>query len=135
LVPLLVEARKRLLLVVDEYGGTAGMVTHADLEHAVLGDMQDEGDTDRALILRQGNGEYSVDGILGVTPLHVLVGLPEAGPPPAASVGGIVMARLDRIPVTGDQVRYAGMLLTVQEVRRYRPVRVLVQVPLKGNRS
>jgi CBS domain containing-hemolysin-like protein len=45
------------------------------------------------------------------------------------------MARLDRIPVTGDQVRYAGMLLTVQEVRRYRPVRVLVQVPLKGNRS
>ncbi len=135
LVPLLVEEKRRMLLVVDEYGGTAGMVTHADLEHAVLGDMQDEGDTDRALILRQGSGEYSVDGILGATPLHVLTGLPAAGPPPAASVGGIVMARLDRIPVVGDQVRYADMLLTVQEVRRFRPVRVLVQVPVRSARS
>lgn len=135
LVPLLVEEKRRMLLVVDEYGGTAGMVTHADLEHAVLGDMQDEGDVERALILRHGAGEYSVDGILGATPLHVLTGLPEAGPPPAASVGGIVMARLDRIPVVGDQVRYAGMLLTVQEVRRFRPVRVLVQVPVRSARA
>ncbi|MSR74971.1 MAG: HlyC/CorC family transporter [Planctomycetes bacterium] len=132
LLPLLIDERRRMLLVVDEYGGTAGLVTHADLEHAVLGDMQDEGDSDRALITHIGVGEWSVDGVLGLNFLHVLTGRRGEEGQQAASVGGVVMALLDRIPLSGDRVRYVGLDLEVTEMRRFRPVRVHVRLLSEG---
>ncbi len=128
LLPHLVDARRRMLLVVDEYGGTAGIVTHADLERAVLGDMQDEGDRDRPMIVNNGPGEWSVDGVLGLSMLHVLTGRRGIGRQNAASVGGIMMALLDRVPVMGDRVNYAGLELEVTEMHRYRPARVRVSL-------
>ncbi len=112
-----------MAIVVDEYGGTDGIVTLEDLIEEVIGDIRDEYDEDTLEARRLAGGEVEVDGKLNLDEIAEISGveLPEG---PYATVAGFVMAELGRLPKTGDVVTYDGVRLTVVRTEGRRAARV-----------
>lgn len=115
---LLGELRGRgfqMAVVVDEYGGTAGVVTLEDLVEELVGEVADEHDRTRAGIVRS-QGSLTFPGMLRPDELHERAGLtvPEDGP--YETVAGYVMSELGRLPVVGDLVRIATGELRVERL-------------------
>jgi putative hemolysin len=119
-----------MAIVVDEYGGTDGIVTLEDLIEEVIGDIRDEYDAEVTEARRLAGGEVEVDGKLNLDEVAEIcgVGLPDG---PYATLGGFVMAELGRLPVTGDEVTYEGTRFTVvlTDGRRVARVRITPPVP------
>jgi CBS domain containing-hemolysin-like protein len=90
-------------LVVDEYGGTAGMVTVEDLIEEIVGDVRDEHDDATPDVVAAGNG-WQVSGLLRIDEVAAATGYraPEGG---YETIGGLVLQELGRIPVSGDAVQ------------------------------
>lgn len=116
-----------IALVVDEYGGTAGIVTLEDLLEELVGEIYDEYDTgaeheDRISV---ANGSLEVDGGLILQEFESVSGvrLPEGH---YETVAGFVIDRLGRLPKTGDRVEVSGELLTVIAMNRMRVARIRV---------
>jgi putative hemolysin len=114
---------QHMAIVVDEYGGTDGIVTLEDLIEEVIGDIRDEWDEDATDARRLASGEVEVDGKLNLDEIADLTGieLPEG---PYATVAGFVMAELGRLPKTGDVVEYNGVRLTVVRTEGRRVARL-----------
>jgi len=114
-----------LAIVADEYGGTAGIVTMEDLVEELIGDIKDEYDLDEAETTLHGGGDVEVDGLLNLDDFEDETGveLPEG---PYETVAGFLMARLGRLPRTGDSVDFAERRITVRELEGRRVGRVLV---------
>lgn len=110
-----------LAVVVDEYGGTAGIVTLEDLLEELVGEIHDE--YDAAPEPEAVGGPAEVDGLLNLTDLAERAGLP-LPPGPYETLGGFLMARLGKLPVVGDEVRVDGWQLTVAELDGRRVARV-----------
>ena len=115
---LLGELRGRgfqMAVVVDEYGGTAGVATLEDLVEELVGEVADEHDRTRAGIVRRGD-EVSFPGILRPDELLDRTGIrvPENGD--YETVAGFVMSELGRLPVMGDEVPIEGGTLLVQRL-------------------
>jgi len=115
---LLGELRGRgfqMAVVVDEYGGTAGVVTLEDLVEELVGEVADEHDRTRAGIVRSP-GSLTFPGMLRPDELHERAGLvvPEDGP--YETVAGYVMSELGRLPVVGDIVRITTGELRVERL-------------------
>ncbi|HEU5266084.1 MAG TPA: hemolysin family protein [Jatrophihabitans sp.] len=112
-----------LAIVIDEYGGTDGIVTLEDLIEEVVGDIRDEYDRDDAESRLLSGGEVEVDGKLNLDEVADMSGvaLPEG---PYATLGGFMMAELGRLPRRGDVVEYRGLRLTVVHVEGRRAARV-----------
>lgn len=115
--------RQHMAVVVDEYGGTAGLVTVEDVVAAVLGELQDEFATWGPSIVALPSGVFSIDP---TTPLedfarHFGVEIEE---PEVSTVGGLIMVRLDRVPVAGDRVQVSGVDLKVEEMKGPKIVRL-----------
>jgi putative hemolysin len=115
-----------LAVVVDEYGGTAGIVTMEDLVEELVGDIRDEYDTEVANSVRSLTGEIEVDGLLNLDDFEDETGmaLPEG---PYETVGGYLMQQLGRIPMVGDCVSYDDNTLHVSELDGHRVSRVTVK--------
>lgn len=127
--PLLVELREhglQMAVVVDEYGGTSGVVTLEDVVEELVGDVADEHDPRRAGVHPFGDGVWSVPGLLRPDELTEQTGLvvPEEGA--YETLGGLVMALLGRVPVVGDVVQVAGVMLRVEAMDGRRVSRVRV---------
>ncbi|WP_030451384.1 hemolysin family protein [Herbidospora cretacea] len=118
-----------LAIVVDEYGGTAGIVTLEDLVEELIGDIRDEYDHEEPGV-RHIAGDVEVEGLLRLVDAHSEIGvrLPEG---PYETVGGFLMARLGHLPVVGETVEVPGARLTVTEMdgRRVSRVRVTPATP------
>jgi putative hemolysin len=114
-----------MAIVVDEYGGTDGIVTLEDLIEEVIGDIRDEYDEDVTEARRLAGGEVEVDGKLNLDEIAEISGvdLPEG---PYATVAGFVMAELGRLPKAGDVVEHDGVRLTVVRIEGRRAARVRV---------
>jgi len=112
--------------VVDEYGGTSGVVTLEDVVEELVGDVADEHDPRRAGVHPFGDGVWSVPGLLRPDELTEQTGLvvPEEGA--YETLGGLVMALLGRVPVVGDVVQVAGVMLRVEAMDGRRVSRVRV---------
>ncbi|MET0435043.1 MAG: hemolysin family protein [Cellulomonas sp.] len=128
--PLLVELREhgmQMAVVVDEYGGTSGVVTLEDVVEELVGDVADEHDRRRTAASRRADGAWVVSGLLRPDELTETTGLvvPEDGP--YETLGGLVMAALGRVPEAGDEVRAGDVLLRVETMARRRVERVVVQ--------
>lgn len=125
-------ARRQLAVVIDEYGGTAGIVTIEDLVEALVGPIEDElpavADATAGSTV-QVDGSQVIDGMMRLGEWEELTGLrlEESDHEDAETVGGLVMARLGRIPEPGDEVLVAGRTLRVEELdgKRVAAVRLL----------
>ena len=117
-----------LAMVVDEYGGIAGLVTLDDLIEELVGDISDEYDRDVAEVEQLGEGRYRVSARLPIDELGDLFGL-ELEDDEVDSVGGLLTKALGRLPVSGSSAEYSGLILTAErtEGRRKRVSTVLVE--------
>jgi len=115
--------RRTLAIVVDEYGGTAGLVTLEDLLEEVVGDIYDEYDVVRPAVERTIGGELILDGRLSIDEASDALGvdLPEGE---YDSVAGLLYARLGMVPRPGDEIDVDGITLTVDELDGHRITRV-----------
>jgi CBS domain containing-hemolysin-like protein len=117
--------RTPLAIVVDEHGGTAGIVTIQDVVEELIGEVQDEFDLEAPMVEERGNGSYSVDGGARVDYLEDFLGLqvPEEGFP---TLGGRVFEQLQRRPHVGDEARVGDFHAQVLEIDGMRISRVLL---------
>jgi putative hemolysin len=122
--------RAHLAIVVDEYGGTAGIVTLEDLVEELIGDIRDEYDIEQDHATRLPAGDVEVDGLLNLDEFAEQTGieLPEG---PYETAAGYVLAALGALPSVGDTVQVAGRTITVTELdgRRISRLRVTATVP------
>ena len=127
-LPTLADMRREgvhLAIVVDEYGGTAGIVTLEDLVEELVGDIRDEYDTEESVTQRLVDGEVVLDGLLNLDDFAEETGvrLPDG---PYETVAGYITSCLGRLPRTGDACPVDGHVLSVVEMdgRRIDRVRV-----------
>jgi len=133
-LPALSEMRREghhLSIVVDEYGGTAGIVTMEDLIEEVVGDIRDEYDVAGDEALRIAGADIEADGLLNLDEVFEQTGvrLPEG---PYETLAGYVMAALGHLPRPGEAVEVDGHRLTVSELDGRRIARVRID-PLDGH--
>jgi putative hemolysin len=117
--------RAHLAIVMDEYGGTAGIVTLEDLVEELVGDIQDEYDVDQGQPRQLRGGAIEVDGLLNLDEFEEQTGiaLPEG---PYETVAGYMLATLGRLPTDHEKVDVAGHVLTVLQMDGRRIARVRV---------
>jgi CBS domain containing-hemolysin-like protein len=134
---LLAEMRRNKLsiaIVVDEYGGTAGLVTVEDLLEEIVGEIADEFDRDEETIHRISDSEAILDARVSIDELEELFGVKvEEGD--FDSVGGFVLSHLGKMPTAGEEVRVDGLVVRILSVsgRRIKRVRVIKEEPPPGN--
>ena len=105
--------------VVDEYGGTAGLVTLEDLLEEIVGEIRDEDDVEGEPIVDEGNGSYVFSAKVSFDELRERLGL-EIEPEGFETVGGYVLARLGRVPSVGETFDLDGLHVEVLEAERRR---------------
>ena len=129
ILPALTEMRNQrqhLAIVLDEYGGTDGIVTLEDLVETLIGDIRDEYDTDEEEVSHESRtGDFEVDGLISLEDLMEETGieLPEG---PYETASGFVMNFLGRIPVANDVVGVNGVRITVLSMEGKRAGRLLI---------
>ena len=119
-------ARSQLAVVVDEYGGTAGVVTLEDLVEELVGQVRDEYDQSEVPEVRRRPEGWELSGRVHMDELAAVLGV-DAPRGPFDTLGGLVMERLGRLPQTGDEVRYEGWQLSVERMAGRRVDRVLAR--------
>ena len=128
--------RAHLAIVVDEYGGTAGIVTLEDLVEELIGDIRDEYDIEQDHATRLPAGDVEVDGLLNLDEFAEQTGL-ELPEGPYETAAGYVLAALGALPSVGDTVQVAGRTITVTELdgRRIARLRVTANVPAQSGQA
>ena len=120
--------RSHLAIVVDEYGGTKGIVTlHAAIEQ-VVGDIKDEYDEEGHMYECRGEGEYYVDGGMPIDELSALIGRPIVDDE-HNTIAGFLMGQTEKVLAVGDTITYAGIVFSVEQVDRKRASKVRVSCP------
>ncbi len=116
-----------IAIVLDEYGGTAGLLTIEDLLEEIVGEIQDEYDIEEPMVVRLSAGQARIDGRASVDDLaelfDVQLGLEDADE--YDTVGGLIYHRIGGIPRPGDEVRVSGLRLTVESTDGRRVAKVL----------
>ncbi|MFF4548763.1 hemolysin family protein [Streptomyces sp. NPDC001435] len=131
--------KRTMAVVIDEYGGTAGVATLEDIVEEVVGEVRDEHDPHETPDLapagadEEGRALYSADGAARTDQL-ARVGL-RAPEGPYETLAGLIATALGRIPRTGDRVEVAGWRLDVVDASGRRAARVLLHAPLDDEQS
>jgi putative hemolysin len=117
-----------IAIVLDEYGGTAGLLTIEDLLEEIVGEIQDEYDTEEPMVVKISDDEARVDGRADVDDLAELfdteLGLEDEDE--YDTVGGLIYHRIGGVPSPGDVVEVDGLVLTVESTDGRRVGKVLV---------
>jgi Mg2+/Co2+ transporter CorC len=124
-----------LAVVVDEFGGTAGIITLEDILEEVVGEIKDEHDTDEAQpVVDDGEGHLSVEGGVPLSELEALLGH-RFNREDVTTVGGLVLDAFGRVPRSGERTDVDGIDILVEQVARRRVRRVLVTRPARAEAS
>jgi CBS domain containing-hemolysin-like protein len=123
LLQLFLERKLHLAVVVDEYGGTVGMVTLENILEELVGQIQDEFDQEKPMVTKDSETSWELDGLLPLHELEELVGehLQEGG---VATVSGWLTSRQGGFPKRGDTVTLGTFKLSVEEVEGNRVARL-----------
>jgi len=113
-----------LAIVVDEFGGTSGLITLEDVLEEVVGEIHGEYDAEeRPAVEREGDDRFWVDGSLGLDDLSQLLGT-SVESEEVATVGGLVYSELGRVPKPGEELHIDGFRVVVEQVVKRRIIRV-----------
>jgi len=118
--------RVHMALVVDEYGGIAGLVTLEDIVEEIVGEIQDEYDmAEESPYLQLGEDEYLFQGRVDLDDFNEVLGS-QLAKEEADTLGGFIYSQIGRVPSSGESIQVDDLLLTVEQVsgRRIRKVRV-----------
>lgn len=131
---LMIEMRNtfsNIVIVLDEYGATAGMITTEDMIEEIVGEIRDEYDREEEEnIVRLEQGEYFIDGSMRLDDLNEELGT-DFYSDDYESIGGFIIGKLDHIPVAGEQIVYAGITLIVEKMDKARIEKVRLCMPKK----
>ena len=128
-------AKRHIAIVVDEYGGTAGLITLEDVVEEIVGEIQDEYDTEESLIEPipdDGETRYRLDGRVSMDDLRDLFDLPdqeEEDEEAYDTVGGFVVHRVGSIPLRGTVVPFRDVQITVEVAEPRRVAKVIASRP------
>ncbi len=133
LLKQLQKRKKHIAIVVDEYGGTEGLVTMEDLLEEIVGEILDEYDEEERFIEILAEYEYLVLGKIDIDELNDELEL-DLPTEEADSLGGLVMTKLERVPEERDQVTVDGVRMVVEEVDglRINKVRLFISLEKRG---
>jgi len=120
------ENRVHMVIVVDEYGSVAGLVTIEDLVEEIVGDIKDEYDREENLYEKISADEYIFDAKISIYDFNDLMDK-HLDDSDYETLGGFVYAQLDKIPVAGDTVRFEDLIFTVLATRGRRITQIRVQ--------
>jgi magnesium and cobalt exporter, CNNM family len=126
----------QIAIVVDEYGGTAGLVTIEDLLEEIVGEIRDEYDVETEPIVDEGNGSFVFSGKVSFDELRERLGI-DVEPEGFETVGGYILTRLGRVPAIGETFELDGLTVDVLEAerRRIHKVRFRRPVPAAAGRQ
>jgi putative hemolysin len=129
------QAKKlHLAIVVDEYGGTAGLVTMEDLLEELVGEIRDEFDEEERLLQKVDASSYRVSGKLPIDELNAATGL-RLPNDAFDTVGGWVLDLFGRVPNRGEKTQTGEVTVTVEKVERTRVIEVLIAIRRGANKS
>ena len=126
---LLREIRQRrihMVIVIDEYGSVAGLVTIEDLVEEIVGDIRDEYDREENLYEQVNQYEYIFDAKISIDEFNELMDM-DLGDEDYDTLGGFLYAQLDKIPVAGDAITFKNLTFTVLTTRGRRITKVRVE--------
>jgi CBS domain containing-hemolysin-like protein len=109
----------QIAIVVDEYGGTAGLVTIEDLLEEIVGEIRDEYDVETEPIVDEGNGSFVFSAKVNIDEVRERLGI-EIEPEGFETVGGYVLTRVGRVPAVGETFELDGLFVEVLEAERRR---------------
>jgi len=118
--------RTHVAIVVDEYGGVAGLVTLEDLLEEIVGDIRDEHETEEALVQQDSDGSWLVHGLAHVEELTRIFGF-ELEERDFDTVGGLVVSTLGRVPEPGERLRVGPLHIEVVHADPRRVYRVRIR--------
>ena len=121
----------QLAIVVDEHGGTAGLITLEDIIEEIVGEIQDEHEKPRETIDKIDENKYLISGNLSLRDWSDTFGI-EIEPMGVDTIGGLVIALLEHIPQKGDSVKYEDYIFTVEGVRKRRVTSILQEMKVKS---
>ena len=128
LLELFQKERNQLAIVLDEYGGTEGLVTLEDVLEELVGEIHDEHRREAAEFVQREDGSWLVDGGAGIEDLAERFGIkPDSLPRDYSTVSGLVLAELERIPTTGDTLRWRELVIEVVDMDGRRIDKLLVR--------
>jgi len=122
--------RRHLAIIVDEFGGTAGMLTMEDVLELIVGDIQDEGDAEEQEVERGAGGKLWLDAGVSLDVLSDLTGH-DFRRGDVSTIGGLMLEVLGRVPRAGEEITDQGFRFVVERVARRRVRRVYVE-PLEA---
>ena len=117
----------QLAIVVDEHGGTAGLISLEDIIEEIVGEIKDEHEKPRETIDKIDENKYLISGNLSLRDWSDTFGV-EIEPMGVDTIGGLVIALLEHIPQKGDSVKYEDFVFTVEGVRKRRITSILQEM-------
>lgn len=126
------QKRINMAIVLDEYGGTAGLVTIENILEELVGEIRDEHDRETAPYRKIGDDEYLVDASLPIESLNELLGLSLPESEEFESVGGLIMELLGKVPEEGEMVEVDDYQLKVERMKGKRILTLRLWVKKKG---
>ena len=128
---LMMEMRKtfnNIVIVLDEYGATAGLITLEDMLEEIVGEIRDEYDQDEEDEVKEiGPDEYLVNGSTKLDDLNDRLGL-ELQSEDYDSIGGLLIGLLDHLPEAGEEVDYENLHLKVEDMDKNRIGKIRIQI-------
>jgi CBS domain containing-hemolysin-like protein len=129
------KTKQKMAVVVDEHGGVSGLVTMEDVVEEIVGEIQDEYDTEESQIIENAPGDFTVSGRVEVEEMEEILDL-ELAEDDFITVGGLVTHNLGRLPAKGETLDIKGLSFEILEVEQKRVKKVRIKrKSLDGNKA